>query len=259
MVGVYAASVLSACDVTIKDGDVSINHAQGRATREWTRKYVLAPNGRVEIVNVNGPIEIGTGPAGAVDVAAVLTTHAMTEERAKQILSEADIEESATPELVRVASARRSRSRGPGGLEVSYKVIVPDDARVDVNGNNGSVRIRGSRGSVKALVVNGEVELTDLQGPVDAASMNGHLSVKMASVTGRIRLESTNGRISLEVPKNAKATLNARSMNGGISVTGLETPEVSGRRIRTLESAINGGGPEIELRVMNGRITLTGR
>ena len=34
-----------------------------------------------------------------------------------------------------------------------------------------------------------------------------------------MRLESTNGRISLEVPKDTKATLNVRSVNGGITVT----------------------------------------
>jgi hypothetical protein len=81
-----------ACDVTIKDGDISVAHFQGRATQEWNRTYPLAPGGRVEVVNVNGPVEVGVGPAGTVAVAAVLTTRAMTDERAKQIISEAKIE-----------------------------------------------------------------------------------------------------------------------------------------------------------------------
>ena len=80
----------------------------------------------------------------------------------------------------------------------------------------------------------------------------------MADVTGPLRLESTNGRIALEIPKTAKATLNARSVNGDITVTGLTVEEGTGRRIRTLESQLNGGGPEIDLRVTNGRISITG-
>ena len=80
----------------------------------------------------------------------------------------------------------------------------------------------------------------------------------MAHVTGPVRLESANGRIALEISKTAKATLNARSVNGGITVRGLNTDEGTGRRIRTLESQLNGGGPEIDLRVTNGRITITG-
>ena len=48
-------------------------------------------------------------------------------------------------------------------------------------------------------------------------------------------------------------------MNGGIHVTGLTGQEVSGRRIQTLESQLNGGGPEIDIRVTNGRITIVGK
>jgi len=114
------------------------------------------------------------------------------------------------------------------------------------------------RGHVKAMMVNGDLELTGLRGTVDAASVNGELSVKMAEVTGRMRLENTNGRISLEVPKDTKATLNVRSLNSRITVTGLDTQKVEGERIRTLESALNGGGPEIDVRATHGRITISG-
>ena len=86
-------------------------------------------------------------------------------------------------------------------------------------------------------MVNGEIDFTGMRGTVDAASVNGPVSVKMAEVTGRVRVESTNGQISIEVPRDAKATLNVRSVNGGITVTGLESQEASGRRIRSLEVA----------------------
>ncbi|MEO5740646.1 MAG: DUF4097 family beta strand repeat-containing protein [Vicinamibacterales bacterium] len=256
--GVCAAGILSACDVTIRDGDIKGVSMRHQVSQEWTRHYTLAEGGRVEIVNVDGPIEIAVGPDRTVDVAAVLSTHAMTEDRAKQILSEAKIEESAGPAHIRVATVRRNRSRGPGGLETSYKVIVPADARVEVNGNNSDLTAKGLR-HIKALVVNGVVVLTDMRGSVDAASVNGHVTARMAEVTDRVRLESTNGRIALEIPKTAKATLNARSVNGNIMVTGLKVEEGTGRRIRTLESSLNGGGPEIDLRVTNGRITIDGK
>ena len=247
------------CDVTIKDGDISVNHGHGKATREWRRTYPFAATGVVEIVNTNGPIEVGAGPAGAVEVNAVITANAITEDRAKQILDETNIEESATPEHVRVASSRTHRGRGPGGLQVSYEVKMPAGARLEVSGNNGTFRAAHLTGHVKALVTNGSVELTGLAGSVDAGAVNGRVSVKMAQVTDRIRLEATNGRIELEIPASTKAVLDARSMNGGIHVSGLHGQEASGRRIQTLESQLNGGGPEIAIRVSNGRITITGR
>jgi len=256
LTGVCALSVLGACDVTIKDGDVSFDQLHGRATQEWSRQYPLAAGGRVEVVNSNGDIEVGVGKAGGVEVAALLSARAMTDERAKELLSGAKIEESATPEHIKLATVRGNRS---GGLEVSYRLTVPPDARVEMTGNNARVKVDGLRGHVKAMVANGAVELTGLRGSVDAASVNGSVSVKMAEVTGRVRLESTNGRIALEVPKDTKATLNARSVNGGITVTGLTAQEATGRRIRNLESVLNGGGPEIDVRVTNGRITIEGK
>ena len=254
-VGVCAAGILGGCDVTIKDGDIKNVTVQAKATREWSRHYALGQGGRVEIVNSNGPSEAVVGPAGAVDITAVLEAGAMTEARANEILSQVKIEESAAPDHVRVATVRTG---GRGGLDVAFKVTLPADARLEMTGNNGTFRATNMRGHVKAMVVSGGVELAGMTAGVDAAAVNGNVSVKMAQVTGPMRLEATNGRIALEIPKTAKATLSARSVNGGITVTGLNTDEGAGRRIRTLESQLNGGGPEIDLRGTNGRIAITG-
>jgi DUF4097 and DUF4098 domain-containing protein YvlB len=250
--------ILGGCDVTIKDGDIKGVSMHAKVTQEWSRHYPLAAGGRVELVNPDGPIEAVVGPAGSVDVAVVMDAGAMTETRAKEVLTEFKIEESVASEHVRVATARTRGRRGVGDVDISYKVTLPADARLEMTGNNGTIKARGLRGHVKAMVVNGGIDLAAMTGTVDAASVNGSITANIAQVTGPIRLESTNGRIALELPKTAKATLNARSVNGGITVTGLTVEEGTGRRIRTLESQLNGGGPEIDLRVTNGRINITG-
>ena len=53
-----------ACDVTIKDGDVSVSQLHGRATREWNRTYPFTAGGTVAVTNANGPIEVVTGAGG---------------------------------------------------------------------------------------------------------------------------------------------------------------------------------------------------
>lgn len=255
LAGACALGLLGGCDVTIRDGDIKNVSVHAKATREWNRHYALAEGGRVEIINNNGSIEAVAGPAGAVDIAAVLEAGAMTDARAKEILSEIDLEESAAPDHVRVATVRRS---GRSGLDVTFKVTLPADARLEMTGSRGMLKADGLRGHVKAMIVNGGVELSAMSGTLDAAAVNGQVSAKIERVTGPMRLESTNGRIRLEIPKAAKATLNARSVNGGITVTGLSADEGTGRRIRTLESQLNGGGPEIDLRITNGRIAIIG-
>ncbi len=253
------ASVVAslACDVTIRDGDIKDVSVRAKSTREWKRHYVLAEGGRVEIVNSNGPIEVAVGSVGAVDVTAVIEATGLTEALAKVILDQITIEETVKPDHVRVATATDRRS-GRGGFDVSYKVTLPADARLEMTGTNSRLKADGLSGHVKAMVVNGGIELTAMRGTIDAAGVNASVTVKMAEISGPMRLESTNGRIGLEIPKSAKATLNARSVNGGITVTGLAVEDGTGRRIRTLESQLNGGGPEVDLRVTNGRITITG-
>ena len=255
LAGASIVASLAACDVTIKDGDIKNVSVHAGATEEWTRHYPLAKGGTVEIVNGDGPIEAVVGPAGMVDVAAVIEASAMTEARAKELVHEMRLEESITPDRVRVATARRE---GRSGVDVSIKVTLPADARLEMTGNNGKLKADGFNAHVKAMVINGEIELNALRGTVDAAGVNASVSAKMAEVTGPMRLESTNGRIALAIPKNTKATLNARSVNGNITVTDLTVEEGTGRRIRTLESQLNGGGPEIDVRVTNGRINITG-
>ena len=95
---------------------------RGRATQEFTRTYPLAPSGRVEIVNMNGDIDVAVGPPGTVGVLAIMSARSMTDDRAKAMLSESKIEEQATPEHVRLATVRASRS---GGFDVHYKLTLP--------------------------------------------------------------------------------------------------------------------------------------
>jgi Putative adhesin len=254
--GVCAASLLSGCDVTIKDGDIKDVSIRAKATQEWSRTYSLTDGGRVEVINSHGPIEVSAGPAGVVGIAAVIEVQGMTDQLARETLKEVSLEESSKPDHVRVATVG-PRSRG--GVDVRLTVTLPADARLEMTGNNGRLKADGLRGHVKAMVVNGGVELTAMRGTIDAAGVNASVSAKMAEVTGPVRLESTNGRIVLEIPRTAKATLNARSVNGNIAVTGLTIAEGTGRRIRTLESQVNGGGPEIDLRATNGRISIEGK
>jgi hypothetical protein len=250
-------AILGGCDVTIRDGDIKNVSIRHRASREWNRHYPLTAGGRVEIVNNNGPIEVSVGPDGEVDVTAALEAQAMTEAAANEILSEVTIEESAKPDHVRVATATARRSRR-GGFHVSYKVTVPADARLEMNGTNSRLRANGLRGHVKAMVENGGIDLTAMRGTIEAEAVNASITAKMADVVGPIRLESTNGRVSLELLKSAKATLNVRSINGRINVTGLSTEEGTGRNVRTLESQLNGGGPQIHIRATNGRVNVAG-
>ncbi len=278
LLGACVVTMLSGCDVTIRDGDVSVERLHGRATQEWNRTYALDAGGLVEIANGNGGIEVTAGEPGAVNVSASLTARAMTDERARSMLGDGWIEEAASADRVRLTSrlggrgrgggrggdgrggdGRRGGGLGGGGLEVNYKVTVPPDARLDITSGRGALKVAGLRGSVKAVVANGNVDLSGLTGAVDAGVVNGVIVARMGAVPAPLRLECTNGRIELELPRNSKAVLKALAVNGRIMTSGLPTVEESERPMRNLETTLNGGGPVIDLRVTNGRVSITGK
>jgi putative adhesin len=255
--GLVAGSV-TACDVQVREGgDIKFGIFSAQATQEWTRTYPLSSGGQIDVANLNGPIEVVQGSAGSsVEVRADITAKALTDDGAKDILSKGRIEEVASPSRVKVETVVPQRVHG--SYEVRYKVTVPPGVDALVSTTNGRIKATGFTGTLKASVMNGRIDLDDMGGALDAAGVNGSISVKLASVSAPVRLETTNGRLSLELPKASKANLSARVVNGGLNVTGLEVAEQRGNRIRNLETTLNGGGPSIDLRTTNGRMSITG-
>ena len=257
LAGVGVVVGLVACDVHVHDGKASLGLFSAEATDEWTHRSPLAEGGRVEIININGPVTLSAGTAGTVEVHATISAKALTEAGAREILAKGTIQETNEPAHVRVETMS---PRGiHGSYEVRYDVRVPADSQADISVTNGPLKADGLNGKLKATAVNGHVDLTSMSGAIDCVVANGSLAVELTRVTGDVRLELTNGRLSLELPASSKALLSARVVNGLLEVSGLPIEQPTGRRIRSLEAALNGGGPPIDLRTTNGRLTIEGK
>ncbi len=253
---IVAALAFPACDVKIENGKASFGVFSAEATDEWTHHYVLAAGGRVEIVNVNGPVTLSAGKPGGVDVHTRIVAKSLTDASAREILAAGKVQENVEASHIHIETVV---PRGVhGSYEVSYEVNVPADAQVDISTTNGPLKADGLAGKLKTVGVNSRVNLENMSGDIESVVANGSLDVKLARVTAPVRLEMTNGRLTLELPSSSRATLSARIVNGAINVSGLEVDQPTGRRIRSLEASLNGGGPEVSLRTTNGRITIQG-
>jgi len=251
------AALTAACDVNIHDGKASVGILSAEARDEWTHRYELASGGRVEVVNVNGPTSLAPGAAGAVQVHATMTAKALTEVSAREILARGRVQESSEPGRVHVET---TNPRGiHGSYEVRFDVSVPPGAQVDASATNGPLNARDLEGRLKVVAVNSRVELSKMAGEVDAVVANGTLTADLERLTAAVRLELTNGRLSFALPSSTKAMLSARVVNGSLEASGLGVEASGGRRVRSLETPLNGGGPPIDLRVTNGRLSIEGR
>src|SRR4051812_37486769 len=62
----------AACDIKVGDKGVSVGIVRGRAMDEWTRTYMLpAAGGTIEVVNVNGGIDVEGAPMPTATAASV--------------------------------------------------------------------------------------------------------------------------------------------------------------------------------------------
>ena len=154
-----------------------------------------------------------------------------------------------------------------GDLEVQ----VPLKTNLNLKTTNGrSILVEGVEGEIEVSNTNGSVMLNNVAGSVVAHATNGRVVASLRDVTPNkpMSFSSQNSNLDITLPPNAKANLRMRTNNGAIySDFDIQlqptTPTVQGRpggggfRIetdRSITGTINGGGPDFELRTLNGNI-----
>jgi hypothetical protein len=142
----------------------------------------------------------------------------------------------------------------------------------------GNVDVTGIEGDIEVTNLNGNIRLTDVSGSVVSHSTNGRVLVTMKNVTPQkpMAFTSVNGSVDVTLPPDTKGNLRLRTTNGDVytdfdvQLTSPITPTVNRRgppgppitpgrpRPRGMEKSItgtiNGGGPEFELRTVNGNV-----
>ena len=246
--------------VSLSGCDVVTDHFRAEESAEWRKSYELPANGRVEIHNVNGRIEVSASSGRTVEVVAFKTARAQSAEAAREALTKIEIVENVGSDVVRIET-KKPRSGGffNDGGQVRYTVKVPASVATELVTVNGGVEVMGLSGRIRAETTNGGIVGRDVSGALDASTTNGAIDVDLAQVAdGGLKLECTNGGIKLRLPGDARATISASVANGSIDTGGLslDTTESSPRR---LQARLNGGGPSIRIEGTNGGIRITRR
>jgi hypothetical protein len=250
--------LVAGCDINVGEHGFSMDVASGKAQNEWTRTYTIAPGGRLEVVNVNGAINAAPGDGPEVVVRAERIAKARTDEAAQEILKKIEIVETTSTDKVRVETKVPKMSWSRAGHEVRYWVKVPKGVAVNFETVNGAVRLENLDGEIVASTTNGGVRGKGLRGSVKADTTNGGVDIEMAAVTGDIDLETTNGGIKLRLPRDAKANLEARCVNGGIGIDegGWASLQETEKSRRLFRGTLNGGGARVALETTNGGVNV---
>ena len=134
----------------------------------------------------------------------------------------------------------------------------------------GGVTVKDISGEAEVNNPNGSIALTNVSGSVVATTITGNITVTFASVTENapMAFSSLIGKIDVTFPRSLKANMNVQSDAGTLFtdyhiVFGGPAPKVDTVNAPTLyrtaiagklSGKINGGGPEILMKNMNGNI-----
>ena len=164
----------------------------------------------------------------------------------------------------------------PPSRSVVLDIQVPKKTHLDLSTvNNGQIRVEGVEGELEISNVNGEIELNDVGGAVVAHTVNGRLLATLQRITPDkpMAFTSLNGVVDVTLPRDLKANVKLRTDNGSAFTdfdlqmlpqtdrAVIEDSRSSRGRYRVkvnnvIYGAVNGGGPEIEMRTFNGNIYL---
>ncbi|WP_146229850.1 DUF4097 family beta strand repeat-containing protein [Pedobacter nutrimenti] len=163
------------------------------------------------------------------------------------------------------------RSRLPNQLHhLTLKVPLTELSLKLKAVNNGDITVSNVNGNIEATNVNGAIQINKVAGSVVANTINGNIVVSFRSIDPKASMafSTLNGHVDVSFPENLKANLKLKSDRGEIysdfnivAEAGKLTTEQNQKkglfRIHLndwLNGKVNGGGPEMLMKNMNGNI-----
>ena len=155
---------------------------------------------------------------------------------------------------------------------MTFEIEVPSRSNLRLSTvNGGDILVENIDGDLDVSNTNGGITLNGVAGSVNAGTTNGDVRATMTRVTAEkaMAFTSLNGRVDVTLPPATKANLRLRSDRGDVysdfdvqlapsSPTVQEDRGSNGRyrisRNRSIVGAINGGGPEFEIRTFNSNV-----
>jgi DUF4097 and DUF4098 domain-containing protein YvlB len=121
---------------------------------------------------------------------------------------------------------------------------------------NGDMRVGDVNGVVKLETTNGEIEMTGALNKASARTTNGSVvaEIRKLTPTGNVELETTNGNVEAYLPGNLKATVDAATTNGRVSIAFPVVREGGLRTSKSIRGTIQGGGARLSLSTTNGNV-----
>ena len=154
---------------------------------------------------------------------------------------------------------------------IDLDLKIPQDVKLLIGTvNEGEIVVENVRGELEVNNVNDKIALTNISGSVVANTVNGDVTVtfKIVDPKAPMAFSTLNGDVNVTLPSDTKANLKIKSDNGDVfSDFDIDIDKTPAKIDKTTEPGmyrikkddwvlgkINGGGPEMMMKNMQGNI-----
>jgi hypothetical protein len=155
--------------------------------------------------------------------------------------------------------------------KINLSLQIPQDVKLKVSTvNDGDIVVNNIKGDLEMNNVNGEITLNNIDGSVVATTINGNVNTSFVAANPKapMAFSSLNGNIDVTFPSTAQYNLKLKSDHGEIytdfdmSIDKSEAKTINNshdgmyelKKDDWITGKINGGGPEIMMKNMDGNI-----
>ncbi len=153
--------------------------------KKISKEFAIKTDGRVELDNKYGNIDVAIGPGNQVKLDIVITVSAGSERKAQEaldriaiMLDEGNNRVSARTEIETLTGWTSWFNIGNTSIEVNYHVIVPADVFLDLTNRYGNIYVETTNRDLNIDLGYGDIRLGDVNGKLklDMAYSEGTLS-----------------------------------------------------------------------------------
>ncbi|HXF58203.1 MAG TPA: DUF4097 family beta strand repeat-containing protein [Candidatus Saccharimonadales bacterium] len=247
------------------------------------RLLPFASGGEIRIDDKNGKLTVEAWPRREVRIQITRVVRAGGRTRAEELMKDLQAEVEVRKDRIDIQSRFPKRHESIGildligrsntTLQIHYYLQVPERTDLTLVTSNGEVRVRGITGHVDAGTTNGDIRVSEVKGKVELSTTNGEVHVASAGgptsvhttngsviaelrrlpPEGKVELGTLNGNVEAYFDSDLKATLEAQTTNGRVSI-GFPITREGVMTSRTIRGTIQGGGAKITIGTTNGNV-----
>jgi DUF4097 and DUF4098 domain-containing protein YvlB len=212
---------------------VSVSSAKEKYEEKFEKTVALAKEGKVDISNVSGNIEVRTWAQDQVRIQALKVSEATSLDKAKENVAKVNIEVTEEGNVLRIETKYPKNLFGGSSVNVSvdYWLWIPEKASLEANNISGNVDVEGPGGPVDLSAISGDVNLRKAAKGGSCNTISGNLEI--TGVTGDLFLKSVSGDITAT---QIKGSIHAETVSGSLNMN--DVSEASVVRVKALSGEI---------------------